>query len=168
VKKARGYVPCEGEWKCGTCSFWNNAAWDRCLRGFHNQDGSGCGVSRDDCSAGHEVQCADVGIRPRRTGARWFADWACGFCKYWNRHTDGVCHKCARVQEDCNVGEDLDESLRSWYEPGLVTNGSGDFLRGNEKNPSAGLVSTSAGASTAAFYGTKGRYKQRKNPYTGY
>jgi hypothetical protein len=76
-----------------------------------------------------------------------------------------VCHKCARTQEDCKVGENLEEDLRSWDEPGLTINRPGDFLHGDGKHESGVSVSRSAGASTAAYYGTKGKFKPRKNPY---
>jgi hypothetical protein len=137
AKKARGAcIPCEGDWKCGACGFWNNGAWDRCLRDFGKTSRRACGVRKDSTEVKHQVQEPDYGVSLLETGAKFFGDWFCGVCRWWCKHVDQVCFKCARSQEDCKVGEDWDEYIPYWNEPGAVTSRPGDFLNVDGKHES--------------------------------
>ncbi|KAF2824436.1 hypothetical protein CC86DRAFT_408513 [Ophiobolus disseminans] len=163
-KKAKsGYVPGEGDWQYQACDFYNHRNWDVCLRNFGKKNE--CKVAKASSKHEHRIKEAGPGVVRHRSGAISCGDWFCGGCRWWNWSTCEHCHQCSKEEDECKAGEDWDEELRMWHEPGLVTNETAYYWNGGSQNLSGGSWSNSHHASNAAHYGTKGAYREPLNRY---
>jgi hypothetical protein len=81
-------------------------------------------------------------------------------CKYWNRRDDGVCSLCKGEEDEVKIGQAWDDELRTYCEPGVVTNESRWYWQGGSQGGYGG--SRSAGSEMAAYFGTKGQSKESR------
>jgi hypothetical protein len=154
-----GYIPFEGDWKCGCCGFWNSRVLFRC-RGNRGT----CGAEAKDDSLSHVVQKEGLGIKKRVTGARWRGDWQC-FCHYWNRQYWKECSGCKGMKENCCVGQDWDEELQDLPDYEGVMDDSKLYWTGYSRNESGGSYAQSRRDEMAAHLGVKGQFREKKNRY---
>ncbi|KAF1844084.1 uncharacterized protein K460DRAFT_408390 [Cucurbitaria berberidis CBS 394.84] len=111
-KKKKGpYVPLGGDWKCGSCGYWNHRFWRTC-RGKRGKDEMArpCIALRDDDEYNHQVQQEGEGI-PRRKGGKFSGDWLCKTCSYWNRWFWSRCSACYKHIDEVLEEMDRDDSL---------------------------------------------------------
>ncbi|KAF2033535.1 hypothetical protein EK21DRAFT_86325 [Setomelanomma holmii] len=116
-----------------------------------------CGAGLRDCVR----QEAGPDVKPHRR-AIFFADWICAKCWWWNRRYDSVCHKCKQNVDVVNIGEDLDEDLREWCEPGLVMNQPASYWDGGSQGSFGGSMLGSNSSAMAAYYGTQGQSQESR------
>lgn len=83
-------------------------------------------------------------------------------CCFWNRYPDTVCHKCKKTDDEVMNGQNFDDALPLWHEPGLVTNQSRWYWQGGSQGSYGGSMSGSAGSEMAAYFGTKGQSKESR------
>jgi hypothetical protein len=158
-KKSRHiHTPAAGDWKCGSCGWWNSRVLIKCKRHHH---GTVCGIAKDDTAFTHEVQGETSSIKFAASGARYYGDWRCGICKHWNSSHLQACRLCERGVDECKDAKDCSDKLDhpNWY----YEDDSKTYWYGNNQGPLA--TASNPNTEHAKYLGVMGKSKDKKDPY---
>lgn len=127
------FAPHVGDWKCGSCGFWNFRSTWKC-------QGRNCIIDFERSKSvkhKHLIQEEGPGVTKRPSGARERFDWQCK-CRRWNKPHYYRCSKCSGGRYTVEIGIDKDESL-PFVDRTPSYDKSKDYWTGGSSGPSTSV-----------------------------